>query len=68
MPTPTSESELRNAVKSVLAEILDEDPQFLKEMIEDALEDIGMAQAIREGLRTAVVDEEEVARALDPAS
>lgn len=67
MPTPVSESQLKQAVKSALLEVLAEDPDLLKGVVEEAIEDIGLAQAIREGLETPPADREEVMRALGKA-
>ena len=68
MPTPVSDSQLKEAIKSALPEVLAENPELLKGIVEDAIEEIGLAQAIREGLETPPVDEAEVLRVLGKTS
>ena len=49
-------SGLKRQVKSALLEILSEQPELLRE----ALEDIGLGRAIQEGLKTPPVTRDEV--------
>ncbi|NUM54194.1 MAG: hypothetical protein HUU46_11165 [Candidatus Hydrogenedentes bacterium] len=68
MATPASEGQLKEAIKSALPEVLAENPELFRGIIEDVVEEIGLAQAIREGLETDPVDEEEVRRILGETS
>ncbi len=60
MSSPASEAQLKEAVKTALTELLVENPEIFKDVIEEALEDIGMAHAIREGLNSPIADESDV--------
>ena len=68
MPTPVSASQLKEAIKSALPEVLAENPELLKGVVEEVIEEIGLAQAIRKGLETPPVDEAEVFRVLGKTS
>lgn len=54
--TAKASSRLKTQVRAVLSEILHEEPGLLRE----ALEDIGMARAIREGMKSGPASREEV--------
>ena len=60
-----SESELRDVVKSAMAEALIEQRALLREIIEEVIEDIALSHAIEEGMKTPIVSREEVFAALD---
>jgi len=42
---------LRGLLKEALIEVLEEKPELLRDMLAEAIEQIGLAQAIREGLQ-----------------
>lgn len=63
MSTP-GDTQLKDAVKAALTELISENPDIFKGFIEDALEDMGMARAIQEGLNSPAADESEVIRIL----
>ena len=60
-----SESELRDVVKSAMAEALIEQRALLREIIEEIIEDIALSRAIEDGMKTPIVSREEVFAALD---
>ncbi|MBK1640826.1 hypothetical protein CKO12_02815 [Chromatium okenii] len=55
-----SDSELKQLLKEVLTETLNEQRELLYEVFTDVLEDVGLAKAIREGQQTEQVDRGEV--------
>lgn len=56
---------LRELLKEALIETLQKRPEVLRDVLAEAVEDIGLAQAIREGENTAVVGKDAVAKALE---
>ena len=56
---------LRGLLKEALIEVLQERPDLLRDMLSEAVEEIGLAGAIREGESTAVVDKDAVLKALE---
>jgi len=60
-----SESELKDAVKSAMAEAIVEQRALLRDIIEEVIEDIALARAIDDGMNSPVVSREEVFAALD---
>ena len=57
---------LRNLVaRAGLIEVLQERPGLLRDMLTEAVEDIGLARAIREGESTAEVSKDAVLEALE---
>lgn len=63
-----SEEVLRQMLRQAVAEALDDRRELLHDVIADVLEDIGLAEAIREGRETERVDRETVFAALDESS
>jgi hypothetical protein len=63
-----SEETLRQMLREAVAEALDDRRELLHDVIADVLEDIGLAEAIREGRKTERVDRETVFAALDEHS
>lgn len=59
-----SDAELRELVKSAMAEALIEQRSLLREIIEEVIEDIALSRAIDEGMQTPIVSREEVFTAL----
>ncbi|HMG76674.1 MAG TPA: hypothetical protein VK582_24570 [Pyrinomonadaceae bacterium] len=60
MATSIDEAKLKDLLKSALAEVLEERREFVKEIIEEAMEDIALARAINEGVGTDTVSRQEV--------
>ena len=67
MATSIDEAKLKDLLKSAVAEVLEERREFVKEIIEEAMEDVAMARAIDEGVRTEAVSREEVFTILETA-
>lgn len=64
MSSPASNTQLKEAVKTALTELIAENPEIFKSVIEEALEDIGMGKAIHEGLISPAANESEVVQIL----
>ena len=53
MSTMIDEKELKVMVKAAVAEALEEQRALVKEIVEEAIEEIGLTRAIDEGLQSA---------------
>ncbi len=62
--TKTNERAIKQAVKEALAETLQEQRGLLREVFAEVLEDFALAEAVREGRKTAVVSRDAVLRTL----
>jgi hypothetical protein len=60
MPLTADETKLKNLLKAAIVEALEERPDLVSDAVAEAVEDIGLARAIREGARTETVDRAEV--------
>jgi ribosomal protein L12E/L44/L45/RPP1/RPP2 len=60
-----SEERLKALLKAAVVEVLEERRELVRDLIEEALEDIAMARAIDEGASTKTVDPAEVYKILD---
>jgi ribosomal protein L12E/L44/L45/RPP1/RPP2 len=58
------EERLKNLLKSAVVEALEERREFVRDLMMEALEDIAMARAIKEGAATRTVDPAEVYKIL----
>jgi len=63
-PSP-SESQLKDALKAALVEVLEERADLLRDVLAEVMEDIAFARAIQEGEASEPVSREEVFRLLD---
>ena len=54
------EENLKRLLKSALVEALNEHRELVQEIVEEALEDVGLGLAIEQGLRGASVSRKEV--------
>ena len=54
------ETKLKDALKSAIVEILEERKDLVREVLEEAFEDIALARAIEEGDQSGLVTREEV--------
>lgn len=58
--TPVDDEKLKELLKQAVVEVLEERRDFVRELLEEALEDIALARAIEEGEQSAVVSRDEV--------
>jgi len=65
MATSIDEEKLKQMLKSAVAEVFEERREFVKEIVEEAMEDIALARAIDEGAETELVDREAVFKVLE---
>ena len=59
------ETKLKDALKSAIVEILEERKDLVREVLEEALEDIALARAIEEGEQRELVTRDKVVSALE---
>lgn len=64
MSLTAEESRLKKLLKSAVVEALEERPDLVSEAVADAVEDIAMARAIREGNETETVGRAAVLKVL----
>ena len=60
-----SQDDLKVMLKETFIEVLRERKDLLEDAVIEAIEDIGLARAINEGLKTHSVSEDELFKALD---
>jgi hypothetical protein len=65
MSISIDEAKLKQALKSAIVEILEERKDLVREVLEEALEDIALARAIEEGDQGELVTRDEVFDALE---
>jgi SAM-dependent MidA family methyltransferase len=65
MSISIDEAKLKQALKSAIVEILEERKDLVREVLEEALEDIALARAIEEGEQGGLVTRDEVFDALE---
>jgi hypothetical protein len=65
MATSIDEAKLKQMLKSAVAEVFEERREFVKEIVEEAMEDIALARAIDEGVQTEMVERDAVFKILD---
>jgi hypothetical protein len=62
------EAKLKEAMKAAIVEILEERKDFVREVLEEALQDIALARAIEEGDKSEIVTREEVFNTLESSN
>ena len=67
MATMIDEKDLKNLLKAAVAEALEEQRALVKEIVEEAIEEIALARAIDEGLETKPATREEVFHIIESA-
>ncbi len=68
MATATfDEQRLKDLLKSAVAEALEEHREFVRDIVEEALEDVALAHAIEEGLKSETVSRNTVFGILEDA-
>jgi hypothetical protein len=65
MSISIDEAKLKQALKAAIVEILEERKDLVREVLEEALEDIALARAIEEGDQSELATREEVFDALE---
>lgn len=65
MATPIDEAKLKQLLKSAIVEVFEERRDLVKEIVEEAIEEIAFARAIDDGLRTQDVTREKVFEILE---
>ncbi|MBI5473995.1 MAG: hypothetical protein HY961_16785 [Ignavibacteriae bacterium] len=60
-----SDDKLKQLMKAAFIEALEERKDLFRELIDEALEDIGLVQAIEEGRSSGSVSREEIFKILD---
>lgn len=63
-----NEAQLKELMKTAVVEVLEERREFVKEIVEEAMEDIGLARAIEEGMKTENVSRADVLANLETKS
>ncbi len=60
----TDEAKLKKLVKAAVVEVLEERHDLVRDALAEAVEDLGMIQAIKEGSRSEPISRDEVFRIL----
>ena len=60
----TEEAKLKKLLKAAVVEVLEERRDLVREALAEAVEDLGMIQAIKEGSRSALISRDVVFRIL----
>ena len=63
--TSIDESRIKDLIKQAVLEVLQERRDLISELFSEAIEDLGLTQAIREGESTESVSRDEVIKALE---
>ncbi|HKO97247.1 MAG TPA: hypothetical protein VJU86_09660 [Pyrinomonadaceae bacterium] len=66
--TLIDDGKLKETLKAAIVEILEERKDLVREVLEEALEDIALARAIDEGEQSEPVTRDEVFNALEPGN
>jgi len=64
MPYTTDDAKLKKLLKAAVVEVLEEQPDLVREALAEAVEDLGMVRAIKEGLSSEPVSRDEVFKIL----
>jgi len=64
MPYTTDDAKLKKLLKAAVVEVLEEQPDLVREALAEAVEDLGMVRAIKEGLSSEPVSRAEVFKIL----
>lgn len=63
-PSP-GDSQLKNAVKAALIEVLEERSDLLRDVLAEVMEDVALVRAIQEGEASEAISRDEIFRALE---
>lgn len=58
------EAQMKALLKTAIIEVIEENQEFVRDVLEEALEGIAMSRAIEEGEQTPLVSRDEVLNAL----
>lgn len=64
MASTPDDAKLKKLLKAAVVEVLEEQPDLVREALAEAVEDMGMVRAIKEGLSSEPVSREEVFKIL----
>lgn len=67
MAATFDEQKLKDLLKSALVEVLEERRDLVQDIVEEAMEDFGLARAIEQGLESQPVSRDEVFSVLEDA-
>ena len=59
------EDKLKDLLKTAIVEVLEERKDLVRDLLEEALEDIGLVRAIEAGEQTGIVSRDEVFKVLE---
>ena len=65
MELTVSDDKLKKVLKEIIVELIQDKKNVMSEIISDALEDVGLAQAIEQGRKNKFVDESEILEILE---
>lgn len=65
MESSNEENRLKEALKAAIFEVLEERRDFLRDLVEEAVEDVALVRAIDDGQRTEVIGRDEVFEILE---
>ena len=65
MELTVSDDKLKQVLKEIMVEMIQDKRNVMSEIIADALEDIGLAQAIKQGRKNRFVDESRIVGILE---
>jgi DNA-binding phage protein len=65
MQPSMNQEQLKNIIKTALAEVLEERQDLLHEAVAAALEDISLSRAIKDGKKTALITRDKVFKSLE---
>lgn len=60
MNISVSEDQLKELLKSAIIEVLEERSDLLRDIVEEALEEVALAQAIAAGQQTEIINRDQV--------
>ena len=66
MESQINPAELKEIIKIALIEVLEERQDLLRQVVEEVVEDVGLARAIQEGAHTELVQRDEIFAMLQP--
>lgn len=65
MEITVSDDKLKQVLKEIMVELIQDKKDVMSKIISDALEDVGLAQAIKQGRKNKFVDESRILEILE---